>query len=42
MRSFGSDNHSGISPEILDAINRANTDHDLSYGDDKVTERAIK
>ena len=37
MRSFGSDNHSGISPEILQAIAAANVDHDLAYGDDQWT-----
>ena len=31
-RGFGSDNHSGISPEILQAIAAANTDHALAYG----------
>ena len=40
MRSFGSDNHSGIHPSILDAISKANVDHDLSYGDDKYTQIA--
>jgi len=39
MRSFGSDNHSGISPEILQAIAAANVDHDLAYGDDQWTLR---
>ncbi|MBR1766659.1 MAG: low specificity L-threonine aldolase [Bacteroidales bacterium] len=34
-RGFGSDNHSGISPEILNAIARANVDHALAYGDDE-------
>lgn len=34
-RGFGSDNHSGISPEILAAIAAANTDHALAYGDDE-------
>ena len=34
-RGFGSDNHSGISPEILQAIATANTDHALAYGDDE-------
>ncbi|MBP5676912.1 MAG: low specificity L-threonine aldolase [Bacteroidales bacterium] len=34
-RGFGSDNHSGISPEVLDAIAAANTDHALAYGDDE-------
>ncbi len=34
-RGFGSDNHSGISPEVLRAIADANTDHALAYGDDE-------
>lgn len=34
-RGFGSDNHSGISPEILQAIADANVDHALAYGDDE-------
>ena len=39
MRSFGSDNHSGIHPQILAAITAANSDHDFAYGDDAVTTR---
>lgn len=39
-RGFGSDNHSGISPEILTAIAAANTDHALAYGDDEYCQRA--
>lgn len=34
-RGFGSDNHSGISREILTAIGGANEDHALAYGDDE-------
>ena len=34
-RGFGSDNHSGISPEIMQAIAAANADHALAYGDDE-------
>lgn len=37
MRSFGSDNNSGVHPEILAAINEANTDHAAGYGDDRWT-----
>ncbi len=37
MRSFGSDNHSGVHPLILDAIARANENHCLAYGDDPFT-----
>ncbi len=39
MKSFGSDNHSGVHPDILKAITNANTAHDFAYGDDKVTAR---
>ena len=41
MRSFGSDNHSGVHPAILDAIKQANNDHVIAYGDDRWTEEAI-
>jgi threonine aldolase len=34
MRSFGSDNHSGVHPEIIRAIEKANTDHAIAYGND--------
>jgi threonine aldolase len=42
MRSFGSDNHSGVHPNILEAINQANTNHAIAYGDDTWTEKAIQ
>ena len=38
-RGFGSDNHSGFSPEVLEALVRANDRHALAYGDDEVTAR---
>jgi Threonine aldolase len=44
-RGFGSDNHSGISPEVLSAIVKVNTEHALAYGDDdysKATEKLFK
>jgi threonine aldolase len=41
-RGFGSDNHSGIHPRILDAIARANVQHAPSYGTDEWTESAQK
>lgn len=37
MKAFASDNYSGIHPEILEAITRANTTHAISYGDDSIT-----
>ena len=39
MKSFGSDNHSGIHLEILAAIAAANNAHDIAYGDDAITQR---
>ena len=39
-RGFGSDNHSGIHPEVLTAIAEANTGHAHAYGDDPWTVRA--
>ncbi len=35
--SFGSDNHSGIHPDILKAIQDANRGHTIAYGDDPWT-----
>ena len=34
-RGFGSDNHSGVCPEVLEAIVRVNKEHALAYGDDE-------
>ncbi len=42
MRSFGSDNHAGVHPDILSAIIKANADHVIAYGDDPYTERAVQ
>ncbi len=41
-KHFGSDNHSGIHPDILKAIINANSDHAIAYGEDEYTKRAIK
>lgn len=41
-RGFGSDNHSGVSPEVLQAIAEANTGHALAYGDDEYTQRFVQ
>jgi threonine aldolase len=40
VRSFGSDNHSGVPAEILAALAAANVDHAPSYGEDEWTARA--
>jgi threonine aldolase len=38
-RGFGSDNHAGVLPEVLEAIAVANHGHAPSYGHDALTER---
>jgi threonine aldolase len=42
MRGFGSDNHSGVHPEMLKAINTCNAGHAPSYGTDDWTAGAEK
>ena len=42
MRSFGSDNNSGVHPRIMDAILESNTNHAIGYGDDNWTRKAQK
>ncbi len=42
MKSFGSDNHSGIHPQILRAIESANSGHVIAYGDDPYTAKATE
>ncbi len=39
-RGFGSDNHSGVHPQILQSIAQANVEHAPSYGTDDWTEAA--
>ena len=39
MRSFTSDNNSGISDSILKAIQDANHGHELAYGEDSYSSR---
>lgn len=34
MRSFASDNNSGVHPAVMDAMAEANRDHAVGYGDD--------
>lgn len=41
-RGFASDNNSGVHPEILKALEAANTDHTIAYGDDPYTQNAVK
>lgn len=42
MKSFASDNYAGVLPEMIEALQRANTGHARSYGADDITERTIK
>ena len=39
MKGFGSDNHSGALPEVLQSLQAANVDHAPSYGTDDWTEK---
>ena len=39
-QQFASDNYSGICPEAMEYLQRANTGHDCPYGDDQWTARA--
>lgn len=40
MRAFASDNWSGVHPEILKAIEKANAGHQAAYGDDEYSRKA--
>jgi len=42
MRSFASDNNSGVHPLIMDAMAKANSNHAVGYGDDPWTEAATQ
>lgn len=41
MRSFASDNNSGVHPLVMEALNQANKNHARGYGDDAWTQEAI-
>lgn len=41
MRSFASDNNSGVHPLVMDAILKANDNHAVGYGDDPWTAAAV-
>ena len=36
-RGFASDNYAGVHPEILGALTRVNSGHQVAYGDDSIT-----
>ena len=42
MRSFASDNNSGVHPLVMDALMKANTGHAVGYGDDPWTKEATE
>ena len=42
MKTFASDNYSGVHPEIMEALVKANQAHAGSYGSDDYTARAIE
>jgi len=42
MRSFASDNNSGVHPSVMEAINQANKDHAIGYGDDPWSKEAVE
>lgn len=42
MKTFASDNYSGVHPEIMAAIQQANVAHAPSYGSDEITARAVQ
>ncbi|WP_276134974.1 threonine aldolase family protein [Polluticoccus soli] len=42
MKSFASDNYAGVLPEVMEALQRANSEHARSYGADDITARTIK
>lgn len=41
MKAFASDNYSGVHPEIMEALLKANSAHAGSYGNDDYTARAV-
>lgn len=41
MRSFASDNNSGVHPLVMEALIKANEDHAVGYGDDPWTAAAV-
>ncbi|MDR1913418.1 MAG: low specificity L-threonine aldolase [Clostridiales bacterium] len=42
MRSFASDNNSGVHPLVMDAVLNVNRDHTVGYGDDPYTQAATR
>jgi threonine aldolase len=42
MKTFASDNYSGVHPEILQALSAVNKEHAAAYGADEITRNTIK
>ena len=42
MKSFASDNYAGVLPEVMRALQEANNEHAVSYGNDMLTARVRK
>lgn len=42
MKSFASDNYAGVLPEVMHALQSANEEHAISYGNDVLTARVRK
>lgn len=42
MRSFASDNNSGVHPDVMAALTQANQGHAVGYGDDRWTDEALQ
>lgn len=42
MKSFASDNYAGVLPEVMQALQRANDMHAISYGNDSLTQQVRK
>ena len=40
-RGFASDNNAGVHPRILKALEEVNTGHEIAYGDDQYTHKAL-
>ena len=41
-RAFGSDNQSGVHPDVMEALLQANTGHAVGYGSDRWTDAAVE
>jgi len=42
MKSFASDNYAGVLPEVMEALQKANSLHARSYGADEITKRVTR